>query len=133
MDIKKLTKPKLIELCKKYELSTTGNKSDLVDRINQHKNRKNTYIDLVKNAAGLFVHEPTGLVFDPHSKRVYRTIHHSSLTRKDIEVCKTHGFLYNLPETLDECPDRSRSAMNDRGDESDEDSEEDEDEEPEEI
>lgn len=119
MDVKKLTKPKLVELCKKYELSTTGNRSDLIDRINQHKNRKNVYIDLFRHAAGFFVHEPTGLVFDPQSKRVFRTIRHSSLARKDIETCKAHGFPYILPETLDECPDRSRSVVMNGEDDSD--------------
>ena len=133
MDIKKLTKPKLLELCKKFNLSTTGNKSDLIDRITHYKNRNNIYIDLIQNTAGFFVHEPTGLVFDQQSKRVYRTLRNPSLTRKDIEMCKSYGFLYILPETLDECPDRSSMAGIDLSDDSDEeDLDDDDDNEPDE-
>jgi len=102
MDIKKLTKPKLIELCKKNGLVITGNKSDLIDRLNAHNDKKKTYIDIKKDAKGNYVHEPTGLVFDTHSKRVFRTVHQPFITRKDIMVCKEHNFLYVLPETLDD-------------------------------
>lgn len=126
MDLKKLTKPKLIELCKKYNLSLTGNKSDLVDRINLYKDGKKTFVEIDKDENGNFVHAPTGLIFDPNTKRVFRTKDSPFLTRKDIDLCKEYKFLFVLPETLDDNLGYKSPVLSESDDSEDDQSDDDE-------
>ena len=54
---------------------------------------------------GQYIHQESGLLFNPQSKRVYAKLlpsgvfHH--LTRADIDRCIEMGLSYDLPENLD--------------------------------
>ena len=97
MNYKNLTKTKLVELCKKKNLAISGNKSDLIKRLENVVD----VIEIKKDKNNNYVHESTGFIFDKITKRVIMNSNHEPLKRRDIEICKELKFLYILPETLD--------------------------------
>ena len=129
----KCNKTELVALCKSKGLKCSGNKDDLLTRLLELNSvpsetkpddkketkketkiqktcviekltRDNNTISLRRNDKGVFVHPPTGFVFDPKEEKVIGKQEEdcvSELTEEDIEECKKYKFNYKLPSNLD--------------------------------
>jgi hypothetical protein len=129
-ELDKLSKTELMSHCKLKGLKTTGNKSELIQRlsgtplVSQPSVKKTvskvpvkepsviktvlqakpmTY-NIKKNEFGHFSHSETGLIFDKDSRKFYGKQHSSGridpLSEEDIELCNQYKFPYTVPENL---------------------------------
>lgn len=104
--MERLTRPRLIELCKKHKLPTNGLKKDLIQRLQNILHKKEHTIHIVLEQDGTLCHQETGLIIDKKTKRVIGRKFNSNcirqLNRSDILLCKQYKFIYELPETLED-------------------------------
>lgn len=105
----KKTKAELVAMCQKQMLNPKGHKHDLAMRLVHTCHPSDPFQDVItvrKNDSGQYCHEETGFIFDPMTKRVVGKVSTDGtiekLSRKDIDSCKDHKFLYKLPETIDD-------------------------------
>ena len=127
----KCLKPELVGLCKKYNVKTTGTKTELLNalreklfsnQVNESKIKsplkKNIETPVVKkltsviptvaisrNKFGNHEHTETSLIFDKKSKKVIGKQNSDGsideLIIEDINLCNKHKFEYILPNNLD--------------------------------
>ena len=94
------TETKKVENKQKTNTIKVDKKLSVVEKLT----RDNNPISLRRNAKGVFVHPPTGFVFDPKEEKVIGKEDKdgvSELTEEDIEECKKFKFNYKLPSNLD--------------------------------
>ena len=140
---KDMKKPQLVKICKEMNLNTTGKKDDLINRIVNKKNRKETIVEkldlsmnsiiIKKNKFGNYVHLPSKFVFSKENKCVIGKEDSNGavlqLDKEDINICNKYKFKYNLPDDLNTAKGDDGDEIDDIIDDEEEDEEEDEDEE----
>lgn len=111
----------LKELCKQRSLCITGTKKVLIERLTgkeqpkpQKKKKTNKKpvwdiqqesISIRRNEHGNYEHYDTGLVFDSKTSKVIGKQDKESktileLNEKDIEICNTYSFEYEIPNHI---------------------------------
>ena len=131
------SRPELIQMCKEKNLSVSGTKHDMAVRlIGGLKNDGEESVKLEPSINKLIIKknannqwEFEGLIFDNKTKNVIGVLDRygsiQRLTRTDIEKCKQYKFKFQMPDVLDERPDKPNTTNDDSSVESDGDDEDD--------
>ena len=122
VNLSKLTKNELIEMCKTKNIKTNSKntKSELIDMLKNTQSKVSINTDSItkkliatiptisikRNKFNNYEHEETSFVFNNKEKKVYGkqksdgTI--EPLTKKDIDLCNKYKFSYYIPDNLNE-------------------------------
>ena len=115
-----LSKQELIERCRERNVNCYGTKFDMVQRL-LSADRKGVLQEIrhkispvhIKKVGGQYVHEESGLIFDPRERRVIGRRGEDgnvmSLRYNDIQTCLRYKFRYVLPPNLAESRARIHS------------------------
>lgn len=99
----------LVEICKKYNISSCGTKHVLEKRIKKvkffenHSSSSKIVLHPLKN--DLFIHNTLHFVFDKNTKRVIGKFNNISneiepLSKNDLNICKQRNLDYQMPIIL---------------------------------
>jgi hypothetical protein len=107
-DISSLKVAQLKDICKSVGFRTTGKRADLINRVKRssvlrmiEKNRET--ISLTHLEHNLYIHAPTGFVFDKDTKKVCERLVdnvRTPLSKQDVELCMEMGFNFTFPLTF---------------------------------
>ena len=99
----------LVEICKKYNISSSGTKNILEKRIQKAKFFENhsssSKIVLHPLKGNLYIHNTLHFVFDKNTKRIIGKFNNISdkiepLTKNDLNICKQRNLEYQMPIIL---------------------------------